>query len=68
MNYLRVKVCFKCHEFIPILEYNYCYKKEIDLFDSKHSGHPVQIINKEELKKISIRKELLKHLSEENSC
>ena len=66
MNYLRVKVCFKCREFIPILENNYSYKKELKLFDSKHSGHPVQVINKEELKKISLRKELLKYLSEGN--
>jgi len=64
VNYLKVKVCFKCREFIPILENNYSYKKEIDLFDSKHSGHPVQGIDKEELKKISLWKELLK----KNSC
>ena len=65
MNYLKVKVCFKCREFIPILENNYSYKKQLVLFDSKHSGHPVQVINKDELKKISLRKELLKYLSEE---
>ena len=65
MNYLKVKVCFKCREFIPILENNYNYKKEIEMFDSIHSGHPVQVINKDELKKISLRKELLKYLSEE---
>ena len=63
MNFLRVKVCFKCHEFIPILENNYSYKKELELFDTKHSGHPVQVINKEELKEISKWKELLKNNS-----
>ena len=46
---MRVKVCFKCHEFIPILERNYLNKKEIEAFDKKHSGHPVQIVNKEDL-------------------
>ena len=59
MKYLRVKVCFKCHEFIPILENNYSNKKEIKLFDSMHSGHPVQVINKEELNEMSLWKGLL---------
>ncbi len=55
---------FKSYRHYTILENNYSYKKEIELFDSIHSGHPVQVIDKEELKKISKWKELLK----KNSC
>lgn len=49
---MRVKVCLKCHEFIPILEHNYLNKREIEAFDKIHSGHPVQIVNKDELEKM----------------
>ncbi len=49
---MRLKVCFKCHEFIPILEPTYLYKKEIEAFDKKHAAHPVRIINKDELEKM----------------
>ena len=46
---MRLKVCFKCHEFIPIVESSFLNKKEVEKFDKLHLGHPVQIINKEEL-------------------
>lgn len=45
---MRVKVCFKCHEFIPIVESSFLNKKEVEKFDKLHLGHPVQKINKEE--------------------
>ncbi len=34
---------------MPILENNYVNKEQLEKFDSLHSGHPVQIVNKEEL-------------------
>jgi len=46
---MRVKVCFKCHEYVLLLEDNYINKEKLEKFDSLHSGHPVQIINEEEL-------------------
>ena len=38
-----------CHEYLPILENNYINKIQLEKFDSLHSGHPVQIVNEEEL-------------------
>ena len=46
---MRVKVCFMCREYIPILENDYLNKEQLEKFDSLHSGHPVQIVNEEEL-------------------
>ena len=46
---MRVKICFKCHEYVPVLEDNYINKVKLERFDSLHSGHPVQIVNEEEL-------------------
>ncbi|MFX1317295.1 MAG: hypothetical protein ACFE9T_15640 [Promethearchaeota archaeon] len=34
---------------MPVLEYNYINKKQLETFDSLHYGHPVQIVNEEEL-------------------
>ncbi len=34
---------------MPVLENNFINKKQLEKFDSLHSGHPVQIVNKEEL-------------------
>ena len=49
MILIRLKVCFKCHEYIPILEDNFINKEKLEMFDSLHSSHPVQIVNEEEL-------------------
>ena len=49
MILIRLKVCFKCHEYIPILEDNFINKEKLKMFDSLHSSHPVQIVNEEEL-------------------
>ena len=46
---MRVKLCFKCQEYVPILENNYLNSKEVIAFEKFHSGHPVQIVNKEEV-------------------
>jgi hypothetical protein len=56
---MRVKVCFKCHEFIPIIELSFLNKKEVATFDKLHSGHPVQIVNKEDLGNKFVRKKKL---------
>lgn len=34
---------------MPILENNYVNKEQLEKFDLLHSGHPVQIVNEEEL-------------------
>jgi len=34
---------------VPVLENNFINKKQLEKFDSLHSGHPVHIVNKEEL-------------------
>jgi hypothetical protein len=49
---MKVKVCFKCHEFIPVLEPSHLNKEEIEAFDKKHAGHAVQIVKKEELERM----------------
>ncbi|GAH50270.1 unnamed protein product [marine sediment metagenome] len=49
---MRVKVCFMCREYIPILENDYLNKEQLEKFDSLHSGHPVQSVNKEEIMNI----------------
>jgi len=58
-------VCFKCHEFIPIIENSFLNKSEVEIFDKLHSGHPVQIVNKEELGNKFVWKK--KHNLEEQS-
>ncbi len=49
---MRVKVCFTCREYVTLLEDNYINKEKLEKFDSLHSGHPVQIVNKEEIMNI----------------
>ncbi|MFX1590835.1 MAG: hypothetical protein ACFFC1_22095 [Promethearchaeota archaeon] len=53
MIYIRLKVCFKCREYITLLADDFLNNKNIAHFDSVHSGHPVQIVNKEELEDIT---------------
>lgn len=41
-----------CREYIRILENDYLNKEQLEKFDSLHSNHPVQIVNKEEIMNI----------------
>ena len=64
---MRVKVCYKCHEFIPIIENSYLNNTEVIVFDRKHFGHPVQIVSKEDLENMGnwkMKLESTKHLIE----
>ena len=56
---MRVKVCFMCREYVPLLEDNYINKVKLEKFDSLHSGHPVQIVNEEEIMNIGVWKRFL---------
>ena len=49
MIYIRVKACFKCQVYVPIIENNYLNSKEVIAFERAHSGHPVQVVNKQEI-------------------
>lgn len=49
---MRVKCCFTCRVYMPIIEDNPKNLAMLNLFDSRHSGHPVQVVNKEELDNI----------------
>ena len=49
VNSLRVKLCFKCKQYIPVHENDYNNKKDILNFDKSHIGHPTQIVNEEEV-------------------
>ena len=53
---MRVKVCFMCREYVTLLEDNYINKEKLEKFDSLHSGHPVQIVNKKEIMNIGVWK------------
>ncbi|MHA2287978.1 MAG: hypothetical protein ACXABG_04245 [Promethearchaeota archaeon] len=46
---MRVKLCFKCKQYITIHENNFKNSIDVSLFDKAHSGHPTQIVNKEEV-------------------
>jgi len=46
---MRVKACFRCQLYVPIIENNYQNNREIVAFEKLHSGHPVQVVNKEEI-------------------
>ena len=46
---MRVKLCFKCKQYIPIRENDYKNSIEILVFDKAHAGHPTQIVNQEEV-------------------
>ena len=49
MSTLRVKLCFKCKQYVPIHENNFMSQQEVEMFDKVHSGHPTQIVNKDEV-------------------
>jgi hypothetical protein len=46
---MKVKLCFKCKQYVPIRENDYQNTKEIAAFDKSHAGHPTQIVNEEEV-------------------
>lgn len=46
---MRVKLCFKCKQYIPIREYDFKNSVDLQMFDKAHAGHPTQIVNKEEV-------------------
>ena len=45
----RVKVCFDCCEYIPILPDNYHNSKRVKEFEAMHYKHRVQTVNRGEL-------------------
>ena len=45
----RVRVCFKCREYVNIPNNNPRYEVYLRNFDSMHHLHPVQTVNKSEL-------------------
>ena len=45
----RVRVCFKCKQFIPINETDPSNLANLNMFDRAHSGHPLQVVNISEL-------------------
>ncbi len=46
---MRVKLCFKCKQYIPIRENNFNNSRDLLMFDKAHTGHPTQIVNEEEV-------------------
>ena len=46
---MRVKLCFKCKQYIPIRENDFKNSMDLLVFDKAHAGHPTQIVNKEEV-------------------
>ena len=46
---MRVKFCFKCKQYISIIENDFQNIIDISLFDKTHAGHPIQIVNEEEV-------------------
>jgi len=49
VSFLRVKLCFRCNQYVPIKENDFRNKQEVDAFDKAHSGHPRQVVNEEEV-------------------
>ena len=49
MIIIRVKLCFKCQEYVPIKENDYLNTKEVMAFEKAHAGHPTQVVNEEEV-------------------
>ena len=49
MSQTRVKFCFKCKQYIIIRENDFRNTKDINMFDKSHAGHPIQIVNEEEV-------------------
>ena len=46
---MRVKLCFKCKQYIPIRENDFNNSRDLSLFDKAHAGHPTQTVNEEEV-------------------
>ena len=46
---MRVKLCFKCKQYIAIRENDFDNSINLLMFDRAHAGHPTQIVNKEEV-------------------
>ena len=46
---MKVKLCFKCKQYIPIRENDYINSRDLTVFDKDHAGHPTQIVNEEEV-------------------
>jgi len=46
---MRVKLCFKCKQYIHIRENDYRNSMDLLLFDKAHAGHPTQTVNEEEV-------------------
>ena len=49
MSFLRVKLCFKCKQYIAIRENDFNNTRDLLMFDKAHAGHPTQIVNEEEV-------------------
>ena len=49
MSFVRVKLCFKCKQYIPIRENDFNNSRNLAMFDKAHAGHPTQIVNEEEV-------------------
>ena len=49
MSPVRVKLCFKCKQYVVIRENDFNNSRDLLLFDKAHAGHPTQIVNKEEV-------------------
>ncbi|KKM60178.1 hypothetical protein LCGC14_1544440 [marine sediment metagenome] len=48
----RIKVCYKCKEYIRLFPNNLITEKEEKIFSEYHSGHPTQIVNVSEWQNI----------------
>ena len=46
---MRVKFCFKCKQYVPIRENDFQNSRDLIMFDKAHAGHPIQIVNEEEV-------------------
>jgi hypothetical protein len=49
VTFIRVKLCFKCKQYIRIRENDYNNARELSVFDKAHAGHPTQTVNEEEV-------------------
>ncbi len=45
----KVRVCFKCREYVNIPNRNPIYEQYLQNFDAMHHLHPVQTVNESEL-------------------
>jgi hypothetical protein len=46
---IRVRVCFRCKEFVRIIEKDPNNLNLLNLFDKQHATHPLQVINVSEM-------------------